>query len=145
MRRPIVFRTALTVAILAVGMTARADSDGRAIRLAFGGEPIAEGRDAFPQFVDVTPSSRLDAHRGWGWTDTTKLTAWVYDDDHRVSVPPDSLLDRSMTCWKGALSIRVPNGKVRVHLWVGDAAEGLRRTRASFQVRAEGAPVVKSA
>lgn len=69
-----------------------------------------------------------------------KLTGWIYDPKvnpsynlvksaHKNggSIPPDTLLEHGMSCWKAVMKIKVPNGKKLVHLYTGDFLQGKSR------------------
>jgi len=130
-------------ASLAVGwLTAIAAAAGApSIKLMFGAPTRDAARAKFLDFAYVTSAARLDDGQPWGWTKSNKITDWLYANDRLCSIPLDGLLDHSVTCWDGTLSIRVPRGPVAVHLWIGDMIQGIRRTQASFRVAAEGKTV----
>jgi len=113
-----------------------------AVRLMFGKETQQTPRTKFMDFAYVTPSAKLDAGKPWGWVETKKVTAWVFDNDRGCSIPLDGMLEHCVTCWDGTFGVRVPRGRVAVHVWIGDMFKGLRRTMGSFRVRAEGKMVI---
>ena len=112
-------------------------SEGPPIKLMFGEETKEKPRTQFLDFGYVTPAAKLEGEQAWGWTESKKITAYVFGNDRLCSNPMDSLVQHCVTCWDGTFSMRVPNGPVAVHLWVGDAYQGIRRTIASYQVQAE--------
>jgi hypothetical protein len=114
-----------------------------AVKLMFG-KPTKDLAGArFMDFAYVTPEAKLDQGQDWGWTASRKITAWAYANDRRGTIPPDRLLDHSVTCWDGTLSIRTRSGRAAVHVWVGDAIEGIARTRASYRIQAGAKTVVE--
>ncbi|MBM4081087.1 MAG: hypothetical protein FJ278_15395, partial [Planctomycetes bacterium] len=129
------------MAVLLLGSCALA-ADLPAIKLMFGAATKETPRMTFLDFAYVTPEAKLEAGKPWGWTEAKKVTDWVFANDRLCSNPTDGLLDHCVTCWDGTFSLGEPKGKVAVHLWVGDAIEGIRRTRASYRVKAEGQLVV---
>lgn len=134
-----------TLRVVPVALCLACAAGAAPIKLIFGAPTGETPRTQFLDFAYVTPETKLEAGGAWGWTDTKRVTGWVYANDRLCSTPCDGLVQHCVTCWSGTLSIRVPNGPVAVHLWVGDAFQGIRRTMASYRVKAEGKPVVEEA
>ena len=125
--------------------SAPAAEAGRPILLMFGKETREPARTNFPGFAYVTPPDKFDEGNQWGFSRTNKVDAWVFDPREKGSVPADVILEHCITCRDGTFNIRVPNGWVAVHVWIGDWLLGLRRLwpNCSFRIQANGKTVVE--
>jgi len=110
--------------------------DTNVIKLMFGKETTDSVKTNFLDFTYVTPAATLTEGQPWGWIQTNKINAWVFNMDQRCSVPPDVLLEHVVFCHNGVFGVRMPNGRVTVHLWVGEVY-GLGRIWASYRVRVD--------
>ena len=150
-------RTLIIVGLAAVGVFVCHDSlaqDSKPTVLMFGKETKDANRTKFLEFSYVTPETQFKDGAAWGFQNAA-TTDWCYAPGAGTqiggggngSIPADIILEHGILCKKGKFSIRMPNGSVTVHMWVGDwflACSGIRRLwpQCDFKISVEGKVVV---